>query len=49
MNSKMIKGTAEASDGVTRRAFLGAGAAGGAALLTGGFASIVQAAAQLRR
>ena len=46
MNSKMIKGTAEASDGVTRRAFLGAGAAGGAALLTGGFASIVQAAAQ---
>ena len=47
MNSKMIKGTAEAGDGVTRRAFLGAGAAGGAALITGGFTSIVQAAAQL--
>ena len=48
MNFKMIKGMAEeANGGITRRAFLGAGAAGGAALLTGGFSSIVQAAAEV--
>ena len=47
MNSKMIKGIDEANDGITRRAFLGAGAAGGAALLAGGFSSIVQAAVQI--
>ena len=47
MNSKMIKGMDEANGGITRRAFLGAGAAGGAALLSGGFSSVVQAAAQV--
>ena len=37
----------EANGGITRRAFLGAGAAGGVALLSGGFSSVVQAAAQV--
>ena len=49
MNSKTNEGTAEVRDGLTRRTFLGAGAAGGAALLTGGFASIVEARRSVRR
>ena len=46
MDRKTVKGNAEVRDAVTRRTFLGAGAAGGAALLTGGFSSILEAAPQ---
>jgi amidase len=46
VDRKTAKDSAEIHDGVTRRTFLGAGAAGGAALLTGGFSSILEAAPQ---
>jgi len=44
MDRMTVKDNAEVHDGVTRRTFLGAGAAGGAALLTGGFSSVLEAA-----
>ena len=44
MEPKTVNNNAEAHDGVTRRTFLGAGAAGSAALLAGGFSSILEAA-----
>jgi amidase len=44
MDSRTVKDNAEVHDGVTRRTFLGAGAAGSAALLAGGFSSILEAA-----
>jgi amidase len=46
MNRKTNKANAEVHDGLSRRTFLGAGAAGGAALLTGGFSSVLEAAPQ---